>query len=155
MGFYRMELAERIKQARELVGLTQVEAARRLHVSSASLAAYEQGARDVPDATIEQMALVYGTSGPMLRYGEEVLRAAATGEVDRRIRQAAESLQQAASALLATLPDVSAVMQSAKATLADLPPEDEPDRPKTGRAAPDTTAAPAGTRSGSGARRRP
>ena len=82
-----MDLAKRIKGARDTAGLTQATAAARLHISSASLAAYEQGTR-------------------------EVLRAAAIGEVERRLREAALALTNAAASLLSaievpssTLPD--------------------------------------------------
>lgn len=100
-----MDLAERIKLARDRTGLTQARAADLLGFSTASLAAYEQGSRDVPDAALEAMAKLYDTPAPWLRYGDEVLRAAATGEVERRIRDAARSLQLAATTLLAAVDD--------------------------------------------------
>lgn len=131
-----MTLAKRIKEARDGTGLTQATAAVRLHTSAASLAAYEQGARDVPDATLEAMAELYGTSAPMLRYGDEVLRAAAIGEVERRIREAAGSLQRAAAALLSTVPgDTARAVYAADKPMPTEPPDAAPVKRKRGRSA--------------------
>ncbi len=94
-----MDLSARLKAAREGAGITQARAADQLAVSTASIAAYEQGSRDVPDAMLERMATLYGIAAPVLRYGDEVLRLAALTEVERRVRHAAAALLVVADAI--------------------------------------------------------
>lgn len=91
-----MALAERLKSARVAAGITQAKAASDLRASTASVSAYEQGSRDVPDAVLEGLARIYGVHPAILRYGEDVLKIAATGEVERRLRVAANELARTA-----------------------------------------------------------
>lgn len=72
--------------------MSQVEAADAVPTSGASMAAYEQGARDVPDAVLERLAEMYGVHVAVLRYGPSVVREAALSEVRRLVLKAAADL---------------------------------------------------------------
>ena len=95
----RRTLARRAKEAREAVKLTQVEAASRLSLSVASLAAYEQGSRDIPDATVDALAELYGIHPAVFRYGQDVLYLVAHKDTARRIREVALEITKLADAL--------------------------------------------------------
>lgn len=82
----------RLKAARERIGLGQAEVAGRLQLSAGSLAAYEQGYRDVPDKVLERMAELYGVHRAVLRYGMDVVREGAAAETERAVRDAAAQL---------------------------------------------------------------
>jgi transcriptional regulator with XRE-family HTH domain len=101
----RHDLAKQAKAAREQVGLTQATAAKRLSTSAASLAAYEQGTRDIPDAMVDGMADLYGIHPAVFRYGKDVLREAALHETARLVRAAATELGELAALLEAPSAD--------------------------------------------------
>ena len=53
---------ENLKKAREALGITRMEAAKRMSIPQSSYVRYEAGKRKPTQATIAQMALVLGTS---------------------------------------------------------------------------------------------
>ena len=55
-------IPEKLKEARERVGITRVEAARRMNIPQSSYVRYEKGDRKPTHATIVQMAQILGTS---------------------------------------------------------------------------------------------
>ncbi len=55
-------IPERLKETRERLGITRVEAARRMNIPQSSYVRYEKGDRKPTHATIVQMAQVLGTS---------------------------------------------------------------------------------------------
>ena len=55
-------IPEKLKEARERLGITRVEAARRMNIPQSSYVRYEKGDRKPTHATIVQMAQVLGTS---------------------------------------------------------------------------------------------
>ena len=55
-------IPEKLKAARESLGITRVEAARRMNIPQSSYVRYEKGDRKPTHATIVQMAQVLGTS---------------------------------------------------------------------------------------------
>jgi len=55
-------IPENLKKAREALGITRVEAARRMNIPQSSYVRYEKGTRKPTHATITQMAQVLGTS---------------------------------------------------------------------------------------------
>lgn len=92
-------LAAQAKRARETKKLTQATAATKLHISAASLAAYEQGTRDIPDAMVDAMAEIYGVHPAIFRYGADVLKIAASHETARQLREVAGRLASLADTL--------------------------------------------------------
>ena len=56
------QLANRLKEAREAVGITMAEAARRLNLSKIGYCRYEYGDRTPSAQTIEVIAQCFGTS---------------------------------------------------------------------------------------------
>ena len=56
----------KLKEAREKIGITKVEAARRMNIPQSSYVRYENGDRKPTHATIIQMAQVLGTSEAFL-----------------------------------------------------------------------------------------
>ena len=55
-------IPENLKKSRERLGITRVEAARRMNIPQSSYIRYEKGDRKPTHATIVQMAQVLGTS---------------------------------------------------------------------------------------------
>lgn len=55
-----VSLGERLRQARELAGFTQGEAAQALGITNAALSQYESGKRRIEALTLEKIALAYG-----------------------------------------------------------------------------------------------
>ena len=55
-------IPEKLKEARERLGITRVEAARRMNIPQSSYVRYEKGDRKPTHATIVQMAQILGTS---------------------------------------------------------------------------------------------
>ncbi|MCR5291277.1 MAG: helix-turn-helix domain-containing protein [Eubacterium sp.] len=55
-------IPEKLKEARERLGITRVEAARRMNIPQSSYVRYEKGDRRPTHATIVQMAQALGTS---------------------------------------------------------------------------------------------
>lgn len=55
-------IPENLKKAREALGITRVEAARRMNIPQSSYVRYEKGTRKPTHATITQMVQVLGTS---------------------------------------------------------------------------------------------
>ncbi|SNU07816.1 Helix-turn-helix [Lachnospiraceae bacterium] len=55
-------IPENLKAAREAMGITKVEAARRMNIPQSSYVRYENGVRKPTHATIIQMAQVLNTS---------------------------------------------------------------------------------------------
>jgi len=53
---------ENLKNARESLGITRMEAAKRMNIPQSSYVRYEAGKRKPTQATIAQMALTLGTS---------------------------------------------------------------------------------------------
>ena len=51
-----------LRKAREALGITRVEASRRMNIPQSSYVRYEQGTRKPTQATIAQMAQVLGTN---------------------------------------------------------------------------------------------
>lgn len=88
--------------------MSQVEAANQIPTSGASMAAYEQGARDVPDAILERMGELYGVHVAVLRYGESVVREAGLSEVRRLVLKAAQDLSAVAALIAGPLPKTTA-----------------------------------------------
>ncbi len=64
-------IPEKLKEAREKLGITRVEAARRMNIPQSSYVRYEKGDRKPTHATIIQMAQVLGTSESYLIGGTE------------------------------------------------------------------------------------
>jgi transcriptional regulator with XRE-family HTH domain len=94
-----MDVAQRLKSARIEAGITQAKAAAQLGASTASISSYEQGTRDVPEAMFEGMARLYGVHPAILRYGDDVLRIAATAEIRRRLLAASRELARTADTI--------------------------------------------------------
>jgi transcriptional regulator with XRE-family HTH domain len=126
MEHFRAVLADRIKHARQEAQLTQSRAAQFLGVSVASLSSYEQASRDVPDAMIEGMARLYGLHPAILRYGADVLRIAATAELERRLRAAASDLNRMADAIADQAHDDAAAIAAADAPITPSVPAGAP-----------------------------
>lgn len=86
------DIGQRLKQAREAVGLTQVAAAERLGISQGSLAGYEQGSRQPPEDFLASAAVLYESHPALLRYGEDILRLAGGKLLADQMRAAANIL---------------------------------------------------------------
>lgn len=61
-GGSRLRTGERLRSLRRHVGVSRAEAARRTGVSRLQLAAYERGARPVPETVVASLARAYGVS---------------------------------------------------------------------------------------------
>lgn len=89
------EIAARLKEAREALGLDQAELAPRLQLSKQSLGRYERGDREAPSSVITSLAKlgisplwVATGDGPMFLDGSEAEALLASGEVsDRKLLQ--------------------------------------------------------------------
>lgn len=66
-----LELAKRLRNARETAGLTQVEVSKRLNKSSTTITNYESGIRKPPMNVLKQLADIYGVTFSYLAGFEE------------------------------------------------------------------------------------
>lgn len=121
-----MDLAQRLKSARMEAGITQAKAAAHLGASTASISSYEQGTRDVPDAVLEGLSRLYGVHPAILRYGDDVLRIAATAEIERRLRAASRELLRTADTIANRSQDDADAIAAADAPLTPFVPAGAP-----------------------------
>lgn len=82
-----LEVAERLRQARELAGLSQGQVAKKLHKHRPTISEIEAGRRKVTAQEISDFAELYGVSMEWLVSGT-----AADGGADARILMAAREL---------------------------------------------------------------
>lgn len=67
----RVELAERLRQSREYLGLSQAEVARALHLSQPSIMLMETGTRTIEATELSKLAALYRVSVDYLLSGRE------------------------------------------------------------------------------------
>lgn len=65
------ELGANLKAARKRAGLEQAEVAERLGVHEVTISNWERGHREPDEATIAQLAELYGLPRAVVRYGED------------------------------------------------------------------------------------
>lgn len=74
----RLAIAQRLKSAREYMGLSQDEVAKTLHLSRPAISNIESGARKVEAVELDQLAALYRLTVTYLLTGEEVIGTAPT-----------------------------------------------------------------------------
>lgn len=83
-------LGERLKHAREVARLTQIQVAKKLEVSNGAISGYERNYRDPDTETLKRLADLYGVSNNWLLTGEETKESVYTlpdGEYERVVKE--------------------------------------------------------------------
>ncbi len=84
---FKKQIAEKLKLARELSGLSQAQAAKVLEISRPTISEIEQGRRNVTGAEVKQLSNVYGVDvGWVLSEQDE------SEEVTRKVQLAAREI---------------------------------------------------------------